>query len=186
MTVARHAQGDTVAFRALYEGCYAELLRFATRRVGDQAADVVAETFLIAWQRLDMIEVARSRAWLFATARNVISAQRRRNHHEALAVDFGDLQLVPDGGAAVDETVVNRLLVNAALVALSAEDHEVLLLAEWDGLSAAEAAQVLGCSAATYRVRLHRSRKAFRSAYRAQEQQHDGNGTMTQKQEMAV
>ncbi|MCW2931460.1 MAG: hypothetical protein JWM19_2422 [Actinomycetia bacterium] len=41
-------------FRALYEQHYLAVLRYATRRVAaDAASDVVAETFLVAWRRLD-------------------------------------------------------------------------------------------------------------------------------------
>jgi RNA polymerase sigma-70 factor (ECF subfamily) len=55
--------------------------------------------------------------------------------------------------------------VRDALDRLGARDREVLLLAEWEGLSAAEIASVLGCLTVTARGRLHRARARFRAVY---------------------
>ena len=46
-----------------------------------------------------------------------------------------------------------------ALAALPERDREAILLHAWEGLSAPEAAEVLGCSATAYRLRLHRARR---------------------------
>ena len=52
--------------------------------------------------------------------------------------------------------------MHEALGRLGPRDREVLLLAEWEGLSPAEIAAVLGCLAITARGRLHRARRRFR------------------------
>jgi DNA-directed RNA polymerase specialized sigma24 family protein len=52
-----------------------------------------------------------------------------------------------------------------ALRCLGPADREVLLLAEWEGLSPAQIAAVLGCLTVTARGRLHRARDRFRSAF---------------------
>ena len=46
-----------------------------------------------------------------------------------------------------------------AFNALEERDREALALVAWDGLAAREAAIVVGCSSATFSVRLHRARK---------------------------
>lgn len=51
-----------------------------------------------------------------------------------------------------------------ALGALSDHDREALLMIAWDGLTAAQAAEVMGCSTATFNVRLHRARKRLETA----------------------
>lgn len=51
-----------------------------------------------------------------------------------------------------------------ALASLNEQDREVLILVAWQGLGAREAAQVVGCSTAALRVRLHRARKRFEQA----------------------
>jgi len=60
--------------------------------------------------------------------------------------------------------VSQRVDLAAAWRTLDARDQEVLALTSWDGLSAAQAGQVLGISAANYRIRLHRARAALKRA----------------------
>jgi RNA polymerase sigma-70 factor (ECF subfamily) len=50
------------------------------------------------------------------------------------------------------------------LEALPAKDREALQLVEWEHLDISTAAQVVGCSAATFRVRLHRARRRLLAA----------------------
>jgi RNA polymerase sigma-70 factor (ECF subfamily) len=49
----------------------------------------------------------------------------------------------------------------AAFAELSENDREVLRLVAWEGLSLAEAATVLGCSAIAARVRFHRAKSGL-------------------------
>ena len=55
--------------------------------------------------------------------------------------------------------------MHEALGRLGPRDREVLLLAEWEGLSPAQTAGVLGCLAITARGRLHRARRRFRTVF---------------------
>jgi RNA polymerase sigma-70 factor, ECF subfamily len=55
-------------------------------------------------------------------------------------------------------------LVAEALAALNERDREALLLTAWEGLSAQEAARVLGCSTQAFWVRTHRARKRLAEA----------------------
>ena len=77
-------------YRALFAEHYADVLRFAARRVHpDHAEDVAAEAFLVAWRRFD--EVPRrpgdARAWLFGVTRHcLLNDGRGRTRREALAV----------------------------------------------------------------------------------------------------
>jgi RNA polymerase sigma-70 factor (ECF subfamily) len=52
--------------------------------------------------------------------------------------------------------------VHDALAGLREKDRDILQLAYWDGLGAAEIAGVLRCSESAAKVRLHRARAAFR------------------------
>jgi len=148
-------------FERIFDSYYAELTRFATRRVGpDTAGDVVASTFLIAWRRVAEIPTQHPRAWLYATARHVIAnelrAQARRDRLGA-RVGPADAASVEDHAGQVSE----QLRVGAVLAELSPADQEVLRLTEWEGLDLAEVALVLGCSRTTAKVRLHRARRRF-------------------------
>ncbi|MFI7420469.1 RNA polymerase sigma factor [Nonomuraea sp. NPDC049684] len=154
-------------FARLYEQTYAALLRFVERRVDpSHAEDVVADVFLVAWRRLDDVPAAadEARAWLFGVAhrtlRNGLRADQRRR---ALTVRIADSR--PTGAAAdgLDpELVARRLDLVQAWRRLSPRHQETLALAVWDGLTAPQAAGVLGISPVAFRLRLTRARRALR------------------------
>jgi RNA polymerase sigma-70 factor (ECF subfamily) len=151
-------------FERLYEASYQPILAFALRRAAtpEDAADVVAETFLAAWRRLETVpDPPEARLWLYATARRVLANQRRgQQRYQRLAAR---LRAGRSGGSPIAVAVDDRdtSLVTAAFGRLKAEDREVLALTGWEGLDAAELAKVLGCRPGTARVRLHRARKRF-------------------------
>jgi len=159
-------------FEELFDAHYAELTRFATRRMGaDAAGDIVAGTFLIAWRRLAELPADHARAWLYAAARRVIANETRaRNRRDRLSAKATAeaTGIVEDHAVQVDE----RLRVRALLVTLSPADQEVLRLIEWEGLEVAEAALVLRCSQTALKVRLHRARKRFAQRLQAAERGH--------------
>jgi RNA polymerase sigma-70 factor (ECF subfamily) len=145
-------------FEACFRNYYARVLAYALRRVRDQAAaeDAAAETFLVAWRRLDDIP-ADPLPWLLGIARHVVynhlRAARRRDR---LAAQIGAQPERPREAAAEESPAVGR--VRRALDRLSERDREVLILTTWDGLDQQRAAAVLGCSRGTFAVRLHRAR----------------------------
>jgi RNA polymerase sigma-70 factor (ECF subfamily) len=59
------------------------------------------------------------------------------------------------------ELVAERIHIRTLLAQLRERDQEVLRLSAWEQLTASEAATVMGCSVATYKVRLHRARRRF-------------------------
>lgn len=160
---------DVKAFEELYHAHYAALLRYGARRIGQEAArDVVAETFLTAWRRPDVVPLDNPLPWLYATARRVLAnhlrAQTRRGR---LDERLGDE--VPLVVADHADHVAARTDVLRALAELSPNDQEVLLLTEWDGLSAQTAAEVVGCSVTAFKVRLHRARQRLTAKLTATE-----------------
>lgn len=148
-------------FEQLFATYYGDLVRFASRRVGiDAASDVVSNAFLIAWRRLADVPVDHERAWLYATARHVIANELRGQHRRERLDERARASGVP----VVDDhagRVTEQLRVRAVLGALSPQDQEVLRLTEWDGLGVDEAARVLGCTRTALKVRLHRARRRF-------------------------
>ncbi|WP_336921342.1 RNA polymerase sigma factor [Aquipuribacter sp. SD81] len=157
---------DRERFEELFERCYGPLLAYAIRRAGsaEDAADVVADTFTVAWRRIDDVPPGdRARLWLYGTARRVLSTHRRGSaRREAL-----DERLLAD--ARVNYAAArhphasgpeDRVL--AALGSLSEPDQELLRLSVWEELDAASVARVLGVSTAAVHVRLHRARRRLR------------------------
>jgi RNA polymerase sigma factor (sigma-70 family) len=154
-------------FKALYEDHYPAVLRYAARRVGAEAArDIASETFLTAWRRLDRVPLEQSLPWLYATARKCLANElRRRDSRERLDSRIRDEARGQDvAGPELSERVMDRLAVLAALASLRPDDQEALRLIGWEQLDVATAAQVMGCSAPTFRVRLHRARRRFARA----------------------
>lgn len=152
-------------FTSLYEATYADLLRFAQRRVHPtQAEDVVAESFLVAWRRLADLPPRRddARAWLFGIARGVIlNAHRGAERQRALAVRLADVLASPTTDVDAD-LIAHQVDVSRAWRRLSDVHQEALALAVLDGLSAPQAATVLGVSPIAFRLRLSRARRALR------------------------
>lgn len=120
------------------------------------AQDVVSETFLAAWRRWAQVPDP-ALPWLIGTARMVLH-NRRRSTARQLALAERIALLNNLAAPALDLTVERRQLLINALAVLSDEDREAILLTVWDGLSGAEAAQVLGVSPGALRVRVHRAR----------------------------
>ena len=149
---------DADRFTRLYRDHRAELERFVRRRLPPPLVeDVVAEAFLVAWRRLDAAP-QEVRPWLFGIARNVMLASTRTHGRwHALHMRLAAEPEPADAEMAAD--VATRTDIVRAWGRLSAGEREVLTLVAWDGLSAREAATVLGCQPGTFRVRLLRARR---------------------------
>ncbi|WP_405056456.1 RNA polymerase sigma factor [Kribbella sp. NBC_01505] len=145
-------------FEELFTCHHDDVLRYFVRRldIRADAADLVAETFLVAWRRLDDVAAQEILPWLYGVARNVLGNHRRgetRRHGLADRLR-DDLRTAPAAEPAASE------LHHAAesFRQLSETDREVLSLVAWEGLDAAQLAAALGCSPNAATVRLHRAR----------------------------
>ena len=149
-------------FSDLYRDHARDLLGYALRRSADpdDAADVVAETFLVAWRRLGEVPLdGGARPWLYGTARLVLAnqgrgARRRDRLTERLRRELRQqlpVHQAPERGAIAE-----------ALAELPEADRELLMLIGWEELTPSQAAQALGISALAARTRLHRARRRLR------------------------
>ncbi|MFD2766340.1 RNA polymerase sigma factor [Micromonospora eburnea] len=150
-------------FTAIYDAHHAQVYAYAVSRVGRQLADdVVSDTFLVAWRKLPTVP-ASPLPWLLGVARNVLRERYRDEVRQASLT--AELRAWADESAAdVADGVTERAAVLAALARLADEDRELLTLVAWHNLSARAAARVVGCSTATFFVRLHRARKRLQAA----------------------
>ncbi len=161
-------------FEDLFRAHYAAVTKYAIRRVGsDLAAEVVAETFLTAWRRLD--EVPHDPLpWLYATGRRVVANEYRRRDRARRLTERLRRTTPPTVSPDHADGVAERMRVRAALDQLAPRDREALMLAEWEQLPAADAARALGCSTASYGVRLHRARRRIAKILRRDQDAPDG------------
>ena len=172
-----------VRFTELYREQGRAILEYALRRATDpeDAADVVAETFLVAWRRLGEVPIGDgARLWLYGVARLVLAnsarAERRRTRlgqrlAEALRTEL-TAQPEPRGQAAE---------VLRAIGGLGEEDRELILLVSWEELGPGEAARVLGISSPAARSRLHRARCRLKTIL--SERETAGTGTAIDMEE---
>jgi RNA polymerase sigma-70 factor (ECF subfamily) len=145
---------EQAEFEALFRETRAALLGYLTRRAPvEDAVDLLADVYLVAWRRrADLPPGAESRLWLFGVARRLVA-----DHHRAAGVRAGaEGAVVPVEPRAADDPRGDA--VRAALETLNELDRELVTLTTWEGLSPAEAGRVVGITAGTARVRLHRAR----------------------------
>jgi RNA polymerase sigma-70 factor (ECF subfamily) len=159
-------------FTRVYEEHLETVRRYVWRRDPDLVDDVVAETFLVAWRRIDDVP-EHAAPWLIGVARNVRRNSRRSaSRQQAVSARLADAVPPLEGPGAPRESAA----LGPALRTLSDRDREVLLLAVWDGLDRASIAAALGCSRANVSVRLHRARRRLERSLAAH--QHDPSGRL--------
>ncbi len=156
------ATSDLARFEALFATCQRLVLAYAMRRSlnAADAEDVVAETFIVAWRKIDSVP-ADPVPWLYAVARRVLANQRRGNgRRERLAA----LLRVPDVATPMRAGDDHDGPVFDALASISPADQEILRLVAWEDLRNHQIAEVLGISPNAVAIRLHRARARFAAA----------------------
>ena len=154
-------------YEEVYALTYTDLVRFVVRRryPADQAEDVAAEAFAVAWQRLGDLpaDIGEARAWLFGIARRLLLAKQRADSRgQELSVRIAGQVAVGGQTLEHDDLVATSVDLAQAWNKLTAMHQEALSLSVWEGLSGAQAAQVLGISAVAYRIRLSRARRLLK------------------------
>jgi RNA polymerase sigma-70 factor, ECF subfamily len=150
--------------KARFDDCfrthYPDVLAYALRRLGERgtAEDVTAQTFGVAWRRLDKLP-PDPLPWLFGIARHVIQNETRSARRRSRLLARVRDQDPPVAGPDHADSAAERSAVMTALRRLSESQREVLRLAAWEGMDARRGGEALGCSPAAYTLRLHRARR---------------------------
>jgi RNA polymerase sigma-70 factor, ECF subfamily len=147
-------------FDALFDEHYALVRAYVARRSGTAGVvdDVLSETFLVAWRRIDSVPVD-ALPWLLGVARRVLANQRRSEARRGALVDR--LAGVVSRGAVAEPAGEAFGELGDAIAALSPRQREALLLVAWEGLDPQRAARVVGCAPAAFRARLYRARRVL-------------------------
>ena len=160
-------------FEQLYRDTRTDLLAYVLRRSrnAEDAADVLAETYLIAWQKLEKIPKGdRARLWLFGVARNLLmkGASHRQSGNALMERLANELRSAEPVHLPVEDE--RREALRAVLAALPVRDREILTMTAWEGLTPKQIARVMGTSANVVRVRLHRARVRLRRQLELEQQ----------------
>jgi RNA polymerase sigma factor (sigma-70 family) len=159
-------------FGELYDRHAVRIHRYAAGRLGQQAADdVMAETFLVAFERRSVFDPHRGDVlpWLFGIATTLIRKHARLEAQAWRAT-------VAAGGAASHQPDLNEVetrldaqnsvaTLAVALRRMAPGDRDVLLLYAWADLEYAQIATALGIPVGTVRSRLNRARRLLQKAH---------------------
>ena len=153
-------------FRRLVRENSPEVANYLRRRLYPLTSadldDLVEETMVVVWRRLDDVPVDAERPWIIGVARNVLrNARRSQNRRHAFEASLSPSS--PDPSA--EDYVIADSSVREALGSLNDDDREILMLNAWDGLEPAELAIALAITTNAAAVRLSRARARFRDAF---------------------
>jgi RNA polymerase sigma factor (sigma-70 family) len=144
-------------FDELFGQHFAAVRAYVVRRSATAVVDdVLSETFLVAWRRIDSVP-SDALPWLLGVARRVLANQRRAEARRGALVDVLASVLPREPISEPVGDVFGEL--GDAIAALSAREREALLLVAWEGLDPDRAARVVGCAPAAFRARLYRARR---------------------------
>jgi RNA polymerase sigma factor (sigma-70 family) len=148
---------------SIFRSHYGAVLNYVHRRAAPELVDdVVAETFLVAWRRLDDVP-DNARPWLLGVARKTLATQRRSATRQQRLVT----KLEGERRRGEPDELAREVPASEALAQLPEKDREAITLIAWDGLTPREAAAVLGQSPVSFRVRLHRAKRRLRQRLEA-------------------
>ncbi len=162
---------DDAEFRRIYAAHRDAVVGFCIRRTSySDALDAAAETFAVAWRRLD--ELPRddgSLPWLYGIAHRVMANQRRAgrrlaNLRSKLRQTSGAAE-ARSGPADIVVQAESNTDILAAFGRLRPVDQEVLRLVTWEELARDDAAALLGISRSALDQRLHRAAARLRKEF---------------------
>jgi RNA polymerase sigma-70 factor, ECF subfamily len=168
MLQVRNGEGEMLG--VLFERYHGPLFNFYARLMGDRTAseDLVQEVFLrILRYRETYRPGTPFRPWMYQIARNARMDHYRKAPRDEAISPQTELQATPPDSAQQEQ---ESALLHRALMQLSEDRREVLILARFQELKYTEIATLLGCELNTVKTRVHRALRDLRGAFRQLEQ----------------
>ena len=169
--IARFLAGDRAAFDSLFLKYqdYVYNIVFGIVGSADEARDIVQEVFVQVYRSLASFRRgSRFATWLYRIAVNrAVDAARSARSRRWLPLDE-TLRATPDPSDNPAQAMNRRAehdAVQSVLMQVPVRHRDVLVLRYYQDLSVEEMAEVLGCSVAAAKVRLHRARQHFKERY---------------------
>jgi len=146
------------------------LRRYLQRFVGDPctADDLLQETLLRIDQGLASFEGRSSvKTWAFSIATRTAIDHLRKSRDKLRVAEASDMERLPAGDEEVGERLVldeMNSCIRGEIDSLPGDYRAAIILHDLEGLTAAETAEIMGCSLATAKIRIHRARQRLRKA----------------------
>lgn len=165
MTVTSHER--RARFEALAPELIEPLRRFLARRTDAASADdVLGDTLLVCWRRLDEVPAGEELPWAYGVARHCLAnAERGARRQLRVATKIAVVDPPAEESTAPDDDPAGER-VRQALSGLPERDAELLRLWAWEQLGAGEIAVVLDITPNAASIRLHRAREKLRDELR--------------------
>jgi RNA polymerase sigma-70 factor (ECF subfamily) len=164
----RASRGDEAAFLLLYERHRDAVFRFAYRLLGSTglAEDITQDCFLSLLRQPLKFDSSRAslRTYLLAAARNLSSKHFRHAGSELLVEELPEEPRLPEGAEPLRQLLDEELSseVQRAVESLPPLQREALVLFEFEELSLAEIAEIVGADTGAVKARLHRARQRLK------------------------
>lgn len=161
--------GDSRAQSQLVQCWYKRVYNYSLKYLGDhdQAMDVSQQTFIAMYQKLNGLrDTSKFKSWLYTLLVNFCRMQQRQNgkssgnqlNGHATAKQESEIISLRSSANDPEEQMIQNELADAvqkALLQLSSEQREVLILKEYEGLKFREIAEALNISENTAKSRLY-------------------------------
>lgn len=149
-------------FEGIFDRHFPAIFRFLSGRVGQQLAeDLASEAFLVAFRRRRSYDLSRedARPWLYGIAVNLLREHRRSEDRRLRA----HARMTDEPGSASGEAREHLDPgVSSALLELSHEERNLILLLAWADLTYGQLAEALDLPVGTIRSRVSRVRAKLR------------------------
>lgn len=166
--IIRRSWDQPATFAEVYDRHAPAVYRYAARRTGiDAADDIMAETFLVAFERRERFDGSYESAlpWLLGIATVLIRKHRgvEARLWRAVAASGPPATVVEDRDDRLDASVAVRTLAGA-IRRMHARDRDTLLLYAWGDLDYEGVARAMDVPVGTVRSRLNRARRGLRQS----------------------
>ncbi len=162
------SERSRIAFEDVAEELSDPLRRYLQRLVGDPATadDLLQETLLRIARALPEFEGRSSvKTWAFTIATRVATDHFRSPQNRTQIIDIDETSPVDD--AAIEkELIIDEMssCVREVIDSLPEDYRTAIVLHDLEGQTAAKVAEIVGCSVATAKIRIHRGRRRLQQA----------------------
>ncbi len=133
--------------------------RFALKHIRDEdrAKDVVQESFARLWMKVDTVESAKAKSYLFTTAHHILVDESRKDKRSTrMEEHYEDLRSTHQDQPDLKE------VLEAALATLPEVQRSVVLLRDLEGYTYEEIAELTGLNLSQVKVYIYRGRNALK------------------------